>query len=82
MTYLGTVHHGVIVLPEGVSLPEGASVRVEPVELNGRKASADSDDDLDPIYRMGDLAVDLGVPDLATNLDYYLYGHPKVTDGQ
>jgi hypothetical protein len=26
---------------------------------------------------MMDLAVETGVPDLATNVDHYLYGHPK-----
>ena len=29
---------------------------------------------------MGDYAIDTGIPDLATNVDHYLYGHPKVGD--
>jgi hypothetical protein len=29
---------------------------------------------------MSDLAIDTGIPDLAVNIDHYLYGYPKVTD--
>jgi hypothetical protein len=35
----------------------------------------------DPLYRMTDFAVETGLPsDLATNIDHYLYGHPKADD--
>ncbi len=53
-------------------------VRVE-IEL---PTAAGSADDTDGVFEMADLAVDTGIPDLATNVDYYLYGHPKVTDGR
>lgn len=33
MSYTGKVKDGVVVLPPGVTLPEGAEVRVEPLEL-------------------------------------------------
>ena len=33
MSYTGKVKNGVVVLPPEVKLPEGAEVRVEPVEL-------------------------------------------------
>jgi hypothetical protein len=78
MTYRGEVHGGVVVLEAGARLPEGAVVRVE-IEL---PTAAGSADDTDGVFEMADLAVDTGIPDLATNVDYYLYGHPKVTDGR
>ena len=33
--------------------------------------------DADPLMRLVDLAVDIGIVDLAENADHYLYGHPK-----
>lgn len=77
MSYKGTVKNGVVVLEPEVKLPEGAAVLVE-IEPQ----PVVNDADLDPAWRIGELAVDCGVPDLAVNLDHYLYGHPKVTDGQ
>jgi hypothetical protein len=77
VTFLGTVHQGVVVLPEGVCLPEGASVRVEPVEAGGSEAT-----EVGSIWDMSDLAVDTGIADLATNVDHYLYGHPKDSDAE
>lgn len=47
--------------------------RIEPMDP-GETLPAD-----DPIYRITDLAVPTGIPDLARNIDHYLYGHPKVT---
>lgn len=35
---------------------------------------------IDPIFLIGDLAVDTGISDLGLNIDHYLYGHPKVED--
>jgi len=77
MCYRGTVRNGVVVLEPEAKLPEGTSVRVET-----EKVPATNDEDLDPVFRMGELAVDTGIPDLGVNLDHYLYGHPKVTDGR
>ena len=34
----------------------------------------------DILFRMGEFAIDTGIPDLAVNVDHYLYGHPKATD--
>jgi len=50
-------------------------------------ASANVDRDVcrpetDDLFKMADLAVDTGIPDLATNIDHYLYGHPKATDAR
>ena len=30
-----------------------------------------------PIYQLQEYAVDLGIDDLAQNIDHYLYGHDK-----
>ncbi len=75
MTYRGRVHNGAIVLDPGVELPEGVEVRVE-VEPVGGLLDAE-----DPLLRMVDLAVPTGLPDLATNIDHYLYGHPRADGG-
>jgi len=71
MTYRGKCKNGVIVLEGDARLPEGTEVRVEPVP------PTDHQEPEDLLFHMGDLAVDTGIPDLATNLDHYLYGHPK-----
>lgn len=73
MTYRGRVKGGAIVLDSEVELPEGAVVRIE-LEPVGEERRAD------PLFRMTELAVDTGVRDLATNIDHYLYGHPKASD--
>ena len=71
MTYRGRFTNGVVVLEGDARLPEGTEVRVEPVRPMKDHEPADL------LFHMGDLAVDTGIPDLATNLDHYLYGHPK-----
>ena len=80
MTYQGTVHNGVIVFAPGVQLPEGSPVRVE--VLSEGAATQELTKEYDALLNMSDFAVDMGIPDLAANIDHYLYGHPKVTDGQ
>lgn len=74
MTYRGKVKDNVVVLEPGIHLPDGAEVRVE--ISDGPSVSADPD----PLARMGELAVATGIRDLATNIDHYLYGHPKAGD--
>jgi hypothetical protein len=76
MVYRGKVKDNMVVLEPGIRLPEGAAVRIE-VE-----AMEPSNLEPNPLLRMLDLAVDTGIPDLATNIDHYLYGHPKAGDGQ
>jgi hypothetical protein len=44
------------------------------------EAEATPEDADNPLLRMLDLAGPTGIPDLATNHDHYLYGHPKVDD--
>lgn len=76
MTFEGTVQDGVVVLEPGAQLAEGTRVRVEPITIGELTKGVQKGD----IFRMGELAVDTGIPDLGTNIDHYLYGHPKVTD--
>jgi hypothetical protein len=75
MVYHGQVQNGVVVLDDGVQLPEGTAVTVQTVQPPSVDEGAD-----DRVYRLGDLAGPTGVPDLAVNIDHYLYGHPKIDD--
>jgi hypothetical protein len=72
MTYHGKVHNGAIVLDPGVELPEGVEVRVE-LDL---PASLGTEPGADPLLRMIDLAVETGIPDLATQGLRTLDGEP------
>lgn len=71
MTYRGKVEGGAIVLEKGVELPEGALVRIElvPREDSSSKQAPDPD----PLLEMTSLAAETGIPDLANNVDRYLY---------
>jgi hypothetical protein len=75
MVYHGRVKDGTIVLDPDVDLPDGAEVRIELTSDEPQRMR-------DPLLRMTDLAVETGIPDLATNIDHYLYGHPKVGDAE
>ncbi len=66
MTYHGTVRNGRVELPDGVHLPDGTVVRIEPVQL-----------DEDSAYDLVDEAVSTGIVDLAAQHDHYVYGVPK-----
>lgn len=72
MTFRGRVADGAIVLEPPVDLPEGTVVRVE-VETTASPGAEE-----DELSRMAELAGETGVSDLATNIDHYLYGCPKV----
>jgi hypothetical protein len=76
MVYRGQVKNGAIVLEPGIQLPDGAQVRIE-IELTEPSGASKG---RDPLLRMTDLAVETGIEDLATNVDHYLYGHPKAGD--
>ena len=73
MVYRGKVKDNVVVLEAGIRLPEGAAVRIELEPVEAPKEP-------DSLLRMIDLAIDTGIPDLATNIDHYLYGHPNGGD--
>ena len=61
--------NGFLRLLQPIDLQEG-----ERVKLTVAKTYTDADD---PAANLPDIAIDLGVPDLATNIDHYLYGLPK-----
>lgn len=52
--------------------------------LGSHKPATKPIDDFDPsqspLYRLHEHAIDTGIPDLAQNLDHYLYGLPKVEE--
>ncbi len=79
MVYQGTIQNGVVVFENGVQPPEGAVVRVELLNQEDSKEQARSPKD-DIVFRMGEYAIETGIPDLGVNINHYLYGHPKVTD--
>jgi hypothetical protein len=74
MVYRGQVVKGAILLETGVEFPDGAEVRIEVIPS---RVPPTEDTKGEPLARMTDLAVETGIPDLATNLDHYLYGHPR-----
>ena len=63
--------NGRIELPADVHLPEDTRVTIILPDSATHGAPADS------AYSIPDLASDIGPPDLARNLEHYLYGHPK-----
>ena len=77
MVIRGHIQDGRVVLEGNVPLPEGAAVEVHVVQ-SPQLTQLNSADDA--IYRIGELAEPTGIPDLAKNIDHYLYGHPKVDD--
>ena len=78
MVYQGTIQNGVVVLADGVQLPEGAPVQVQLLNEDIKNEPRSPKGHI--LFRMGEFAVDTGIPDLAVNIDHYLYGHPKVSD--
>jgi len=80
IAYHGVVENGVVVLKAGSKIPEGTLVRVEPLSLATMPPESTCPQD-DPVFRMSELAVETGIADLATNVDHYLYGHPKASHG-
>ncbi|MBN1395037.1 MAG: hypothetical protein JW959_08435 [Pirellulales bacterium] len=74
MIYRGRIENGMAVLEGDARPADGTIVDVVPVE------PAAARDEADPLYRLLEFAVPTGIPDLAENLDHYLYGHPKVSD--
>lgn len=77
MVYRGTVRNGIVEIEGDNGLPDGTHVKIEPVEEpeTGEPGS-------DSLFEIGSRAVAVGHSDLATNLDHYLYGHPKVRNEQ
>jgi len=81
MTYHGTVQNGIVVLDNGVTLPDGTPVTVVPITATPSKET----DGAEPTIwqKLADLGrrvesepCDLPA-DLAENHDHYLHGLPK-----
>lgn len=78
MVYRGRVKNGMILLDSGVTLPEGTEVEVRICKRVGQSSETQ---ELAPVFRLHELAVETGIRDLARNADHYLYDHSKVNDG-
>lgn len=80
MTYQGTVRNGVVIFETNAKPPDGAEVEVHTVGEHATKHEK-------PIARrkifdVDQYVVETGIPDLGLNHDHYLYGLPKVSDGE
>ena len=71
MSYTGKVKNGLVVLPPDVHLPEGAEVRVEPLEL-----LAENDAAIQAILKLAKPRPHWP-KDFALNHAHYVKGHPK-----
>jgi hypothetical protein len=69
MSFTGTVKDGVVILPPNVPWPSGTIVRVEPVEEQSPTL-------WETLKDFDGMAEDLP-PDLASQLDHYVHGHPR-----
>jgi hypothetical protein len=72
MTCIGKVSKGKVVLPDGINLADGTTVRVDTVEAESASRLASNAKFSEFIGMADDLP-----SDLAENLDHYLHGHPK-----
>lgn len=77
MTLRGTIRNGHIETDREIDLPEGTRVNIEPASTASSKRSSTGKPAKDPAFRIGDIAVPMGVRDLAAQHDHYLYGTPK-----
>jgi hypothetical protein len=80
MTYKGRVQNGVILVEDGVHLPEGAQVQVELADAKESQEKHGEPTIWEKLAELGAWAetqpTDLPA-DLAANHDHYLHGAPK-----
>lgn len=69
-TYQAVYENGVFRPIQKVDLEDGENVEIT---ISVVKAK-------DPAESILDIAIDCGIPDFATNIDYYLYGLPKQSE--
>ena len=70
MAYRGHIEGGVVVLDDGISLPDGTVVAIEPIESVRMMTLAERYRDI--------IGIAPGLPpDMAENHDHYLHGTPK-----
>lgn len=74
MSFTATIENGVIKLPPGVKLADGARVKVEPLPEAG---DSDASPSFAEEFREFIGCVNDGPVDGADNHDHYLYGTPK-----
>lgn len=76
MSYRGRVKNGVVEFEGGLRPPEGAVVRVEPVESAAEFDASAADEYIRRMLALAGTAE--GLPaDLARNHDHYIHGAPK-----
>jgi hypothetical protein len=63
---------------EPLDLPENARLKIIIEDVDGKGQPSADAGAADPMARIYEIAEDIGPADLATNLDHYLYGLPKV----
>lgn len=51
-------------------------------DKENKQSLIDEESEIAPLYRLHELAIDMGITDLAQNLDHYLYGLDKVNDDE
>ena len=74
----GKVVNGVVVLDEPGRLEDGTTVRVQPLEENSEAGEKDINSLREMLLSHAGVIEDSDLPpDLAENLDHYLYGTPK-----
>ncbi len=76
MVFDGHVQNGVIVVDDGVALPDGARVRVEVLPAADESPSEPGPTLYEQLAPLVGAAKGLP-PDLAQNHDHYLHGQPK-----
>jgi hypothetical protein len=73
MTYRGRIKNGVVVLERKAKLPEGTSVRVEPVSSPVKKPARTNGKPAYGLLKFAGMAK--GLPrDMARNHDHYIHG--------
>ena len=78
MTFTGQVQGGQIVLPSPLPLPDGTSVKVEPVLGDNALTSPAGEKPMTFRERYADVIGKVELPpDAAEQHDHYLYGIPK-----
>ncbi len=75
MVYRGIVKNGVVLLGNGVELPDGTEVRVEPV-ARGESIPGEGPTLVEQFGDVIGTVPDLP-PDMAEQHDHYLHGSPK-----
>jgi hypothetical protein len=74
----GKVVNGVVVLDQPGTLEDGTAVRVQPLEKNSGARGKDINSLREMLLSHAGVIEDADLPpDLAENLDHYLYGTPK-----